>query len=191
MRLSDINTIRLLPNFCKNDRFIVSLCGTMDYIIKAISARLDALPLNAGGYAALQKCRDDELAELASETMNAPYFPDLDRESREELCNAQDWWTWRTGTREILEYALTYVYFGGSVLMTEFDGKYKHHYKISIDIPPDSLSISRTAGIISTDGHVTAMPVYIDYDLKAKKIETLVDVRGISLVYKMEGTIYV
>lgn len=188
MRLSDINTLRLFPRFSKSNRFIVSLCGTMDYIIKSISDRLDTLPLNAGGYDTLQKCRIDEIAELASECINAPFYPDVSREDLEQMVYAVPWWTWQTGTREVFEYALAYAFQTGSVSIEEYSGKKKHHFGVFVgDSESSELGFKRCTDVIRGNCHVTATPDFITVESRYK-ITQGTSTKGL-VSYTLEGSI--
>lgn len=181
MKLSDINTYRLLPNFCKNNDYIISLCGTLDYIIQSISDRMDALPLNAGGSDALYMCRDDELAELASECINAPYYPDTDIDERVEMMLAQEWWTWQTGTIETYDYALDLALNTGGTGIEELTGKLKHHYDITLqNIHVTKLLFKRMFNVTRENCHVTATldNVRISYITQTnQKIGVAADIR--------------
>lgn len=185
MRLSQIDTVSLLPRFARNE-FTKAACHALDEVFKALSERMDALPLEASAKA-ISLCRDDELAQLAKDLGVLPYYPDLERDLREKLILNAGLWTRRAATQKCVTAMVNTVFSTDSTAMFESDDPSSFRYTIMVDedIVSNETTHTRLHYCLRSVGHATTLPVIqVNYNVT---ITENVHISSSPIIYEMEA----
>ncbi len=185
MKLSQIETAKLLPRFAKSD-FVVAACHALDEVFRAMDARLDSLPLEASARA-ISLCRDDELAQLATDLGVLPYYPDLERSVRENLIRNAGLWTRRAATQKSVTEMVNTVFSTDSTTMFESDDPSSFRYTIMVDedIVSNATTHTRLHYCLRTVGHATTLPVIqVNYNVT---VTEPIHISSSPVIYEMEA----
>ena len=185
MKLSQIDTVRLLPRFARND-FTKAACHALDEVFKQLGERCDALPLEASKKA-ISLCRDDELSQLAVDLGVLPYYPDLERSVRENLILNASLWTRRAGTQKSVVDMVNTVFSTDSTTMFEPEDPTSFRYTIMVDedIVSNETTHTRLHYCLRTVGHATTTPIIqVNYNVT---ISENVHVSSSPVIYEMEA----
>ena len=185
MRLSQIETARLLPRFARND-FTTAACHALDEVVQALAMRMNALPLEASAHA-ISLCRDDELSQLAGDLGVLPYYPDLERSVRENLILNAGLWTRRAGTPLSVKAMVNTVFSTDSTTMFESDDPSSFRYTIMVDedIVSNETTHTRLHYCLRTVSHATTTPVIqVNYNVTVKEP---IHISSSPVIYEMEA----
>lgn len=185
MKLSQIDTAKLLPRFAKT-AFSVAACHAFDAVIGGLATRMDALPLEASRHA-ISLCRDDELAQLAGDLGVLPYYPDLERPLRETLILNAGLWTRRAATPECVIRMVNTVFGTQSTAIFEPEDPASFQYTIMVDedITSSEVTHTRLYYCLRTVGHATTTPiVQVNYNVT---VSENVHISSSPVIYEMEA----
>lgn len=185
MKLSQIETARLLPRFARND-FTAAACHALDAVFRGLSERMDSLPLEASAHA-ISLCRDDELAQLAGDLGVLPYYPDLERPLRETLILNAGLWTRRAATPECVIRMVNTVFGTQSTAIFEPEDPSSFQYTIMVDedITSSEVTHTRLYYCLRTVGHTTTTPiVQVNYNIT---VPENVHISSSPVIYEMEA----
>lgn len=185
MKLSQIETAKLLPRFARND-FTMAACHALDAVFRAMNTRIEALPLEASIHA-ISLCRNDELAQLAGDLGVLPYYPDMERSVRENLILNAGLWTRRAGTPLSVTAMVNTVFSTDSTTMFESDDPSSFRYTIMVDedIVSNETTHTRLHYCLSTVSHATTTPVIqVNYKVTVKEP---IHISSSPVIYEMEA----
>lgn len=185
MKLSQIETAKLLPRFARND-FTMAACHALDAVFRAMNTRIEALPLEASIHA-ISLCRNDELAQLAGDLCVLPYYPDLERSVRENLILNAGLWTRRAGTPLSVTAMVNTVFSTDSTTMFESDDPSSFRYTIMVDedIVSNETTHTRLHYCLRTVSHATTTPVIqVNYKVTVKEP---IHISSSPVIYEMEA----
>ncbi len=185
MKLSQIDSARLLPRFARND-FTKAACHALDEVFRTLSERMDALPLEASAKA-ISLCRDDELSQLASDLGVLPYYPDLERDLREILILKAGLWTRLAATPKSIIEMVNTVFSTDSTSMFESDDPSSFQYTIMVDedIVSNETTHKRLHYCLRTVGHATTSPtIQVNYNVI---VSEQVHISSSPVIYEMEA----
>lgn len=185
MKLSQIETAKLLPRFAKND-FTTAACHALDEVFRGMAERMDALPLEASAHA-ISLCRDDELSQLASDLGVLPYYPDLERSLRETLILNAGLWTRRAATPKAVVTMVNTVFSTQSTALFEPDDPSSFRYTIMVDedIVSDETTHTRLHYCLRTVGHATTTPIIqVNYNVT---VTEPIHISSSPVIYEMEA----
>lgn len=158
MKLYDVKSYSMLPRFAQN-AFTESLCAAVDELVGELALRCDALPCETSKDA-LGVCRDDELAQIAEDLGVIPYYPDLKRETRENLILQAKTWTRYSGTVGAI-VAMVNALFDTDSTVVDDEHSDAFHYVIEVYdnyVESSETSFRRFNECLETIGHTTTTP---------------------------------
>ena len=131
MRLKDIEFLKLLPAFMREDTAIIGMSKGVDEVIKMFAGFAD----NMSTWAAIDNLTEAELDELAWELNIQWYEPDAAIEIKREIVKNSDLVQQRLGTKWAVENVIT-TYFGSGNIKEwfEYDGE-PGHFRIESNNP--------------------------------------------------------
>lgn len=131
MKLKDIEFLKLLPAFMREDSAVIGMSKGVDEVIKMFAGFAD----NMSTWAAIDKLTEAELDELAWELNIQWYEPDSDIEIKREIVKNSDLIQQRLGTKWAVENVIA-TYFGSGNIKEwfEYDGE-PGHFKIESTNP--------------------------------------------------------
>lgn len=132
MKLIDIEFLKLLPSFMRNDKAIIGMSKGVDEVVKMFARYAD----NMSTWAAIDELTEAELDELAWELNIQWYEPDSAIEIKRAIIKESDLVQQRLGTKWAVERVIT-TYFGSGNISEwfEYEGGEPGHFKIESTNP--------------------------------------------------------
>ena len=131
MRLNDVETVRLLPAWVREDKAVIGLGKGTDNVVKALFARIKLL----SRWNKIDELEDAVLDEMAYE-LNIPWYDSTAPiATKREIIKKSDLVYSKLGTKYAIEQIIS-AYFGTGELQEWFDyGGEPFHFKILSDNP--------------------------------------------------------
>lgn len=154
MKLSELETIKLLPQFAKAYEYA---CKALDQWMAANHTRSNALsqPWTLESIAALTEAELQEAYKIYSD---AVYYPDLSRQARNEFLYEQIVNIRKKGTKTAIQNLMKYIYKDMSVSIDDdlafdrngnlIDASMLHKYMLSVGIDPAEMPDYLTSRIL-------------------------------------------
>ena len=137
IKLDDVDVLKLVPEFMRNDAAVQGLAAAVNSLIKAPGARIKT----ARVWDQIDRLTDAQLDELAYELDIDWYDKDLPLENKRALVKSADLVHSRRGTKWAVEQVLIDTFGSGTVKeWYDYNGQ-PFHFRVSTDYPLETQDI--------------------------------------------------